>query len=129
MSGLDRARRRIDHVLEDGEGLLGSVVGLEERDGLARRKVAVIATDRRLLLVWLRPGGQLLALPYEDVRRVEVSNGTGGHRLEVDAEQPLVVRSVTDERALELLSTLVTERLGHEHITAPPPKRVRLLSQ
>lgn len=129
MSGLDRARRRIDHRLEDGEGLLASVVGLEDREGLARRKVAVIATDRRLLVVWLRPGGRLVSLPYQEVHDVDARPDGRAQQLEIKADESFVVRAIADGRALELLSTLVHERLGGGRGIPTEVQRVRVLGR
>lgn len=104
----ERAARHLLRQLADDERLLASVVGREVREGWARRRVAVAATDRRLLFVWLRPAPRVVAVPYAEVVDLQVArDGTAERLTVVTATDRHVVQAIVDGSRLRLLTDLV----------------------
>lgn len=128
---VDRNGNQVVAHLEDGEGLLASVGGFEQRRGWARRRVTVAATDQRLLLVWRRPGGPVVAVPYADLHRLELDDAPDGVALHVESDQTsTTVCRIGDRSAVSLLCQLVSGRV--DRVRAAPreaPRRVRILDR
>lgn len=107
MATLDRFVRQTRRFLEPSEGLLATALG---REAGGRRRVAVVATDRRVLLVHLRPEAPR-ELPYTGLE-VTCSRDEGGGRLVLSGPAGRVeVERIADTAAAELLVSLVRRRL------------------
>jgi hypothetical protein len=127
MTTLDRAVRRIARQLEPYEGLLTAVLGLEEQAGEpGRRRVAVIASDHRVFVTQVR-GGPVTVVPLTELKSITAAPDVRGQRIRLEtADGDEVVRCIDDERRLDLLVSLVSERRGVARRTHQP--RVRLIS-
>lgn len=123
MSVLDRAIRIARGTLGPDEGLLASVLG-RETDG--RRRIAVVVTDRRLLLVHLRPQPPV-ALPLDSVQlELDVQGGEATLTVLAAGERHDVAR-IRDVAAARLLAELVAQ-----HAAAPrmePRPGIRLVDR
>jgi hypothetical protein len=106
VAALGHAIRRARARLGPFEGLLGSVLG-RERGG--RRRVAIVATDRRVLLVSLRPEPPV-ELAYGDLSAdLVVDDGHAAVTLRTD-EATHAVDRVGDVAAARLLVDLISQR-------------------
>lgn len=128
MSEDGHKRRGAITGLAHDEALLASVEGLERRDGWARRRVTVAATDRRLLLVWRRPGGAVVDVAYEDLTSIDLVDEDDGALLEIHTpDADYAVRRLEDRQAVSLLCQLVAgrcERAAPQPGDRPPGVRV-----
>lgn len=134
---LDRLVRASASALEDGEGLLGSVLG---RDGDGRSRTALVATDRRLLLILERfVGVQVTAVPYGDITALERVDGDTISITLVTAAGRHVVTRISDEPCVRVALALASRRIAQVDgsgaaspaTTAagtPLPARVRILA-
>lgn len=107
------------------EGLVGCIEG---REAGGRRRVVVIATDRRVLLVMPRRT-PTRRFDYAELREVVQLDGSPGPGLRLVTEDGVhEIDRVGDQRALELLVELLTARCA----TPPTPResapRVRIIA-
>lgn len=118
VSALDRAVRRLTRHFGSDEGLLGTALG-HEAEG--RRRLVVVATDRRMLVSNLRfdPPTEIA---YSDLRDVEVYGEPAAPTLRlVLAEGEQVIARIGDVDRLALLVALLRERIGAPAIRPSVP--------
>jgi hypothetical protein len=136
MSRLDRLVRAAAAALDDFEGLLGSALG---HDGEHRRRVALVATDRRLLLVGERfVGVDVTAIPYGEVTGIERKDGRTLAVTVVTGSGRHTVTDIVDEPSARVALQLVERRAAGEAAAGRPagtpvaaaarPARVRVLA-
>jgi hypothetical protein len=136
MSRLDRLVRAAAAALDDFEGLLGSALG---HDGEHRRRVALVATDRRLLLVGERfVGVDVTSLPYDEITAIEREDGRTLAVTIVTAGGRHSVTDIVDEPSARVALQLAERRAARDAATgqaagtpvagAPRPARVRVLA-
>jgi hypothetical protein len=108
VDGIGRFVRRARRFLEPGEYLVVSILG---REGAGRRRVAIVATDQRLLLVTLRPE-QPVEISYDGLDvDFEEDGATAKLRLRNGNEVHEVVQ-IADIAGAEVFVPLVRERAG-----------------
>lgn len=123
MGLLGRIVRRVRPQLSPDEGLLASVLG-RELDG--RRRVAIIATDRRLLLAALRPEPPI-ELRYRSVSASCEARAGGASITLTTPDATHGIERIGDVTAARLLVDLINQRVDSPQRPAPP-QRVRLIS-
>lgn len=124
----NRAARFVSHHLDQDEALLASVVGVECKDDWSRRRMAVAATTRRVLVVWLRPATPM-SVPYDELAGLDVQTTVEGARITVrTGDDEIVVQRILDQRAAELLGELVAGRVGDAAPEQERPGRVRIVT-
>ncbi len=122
MGALARVVRRLRSDLGPSEGLLASVLG-RERGG--RRRVAIVATDRRLLLATLRPE-PVTELGYAGLEAgLTVEDGRARITLLADGTAHQVDR-VGDVGSARLLVDQIRQRTDPRERPEVPP-RVRIV--
>lgn len=108
MATVDRFVRQVRRYLHPGEGLLATLAG---REPSGRRRVGVVATDRRLLVVTVRPEP-----PAEFAYgQLEIICDTvdGGALLALrTADDVVEIARIADLPRARLLVDLVDRRLG-----------------
>lgn len=103
---LDRFVRRAQDRFDPFEGLVGAVLG-RERGG--RRRVAVVASDHRVLLVTLRPE-PAVEFAYTDLQvDVTISEGSAAIHLE-SPEVEGVVERIADVTRAQFLAEMIGRR-------------------
>jgi hypothetical protein len=117
VDGIDRALRRAQPHLVDGEGIVATALGIEA-DG--RRRQVVILTDRRLLVV-----GRRGETPREfDPDGTAGSFDPSGDLLTfVNGDDEIVLRGVDARGARQLLG-LLSARRPRAHRAAPGTVRI-----
>lgn len=121
MTRADRAVRRASSQLADGESLVASAAGIEA-DG--RRRAAVLVTDRRVLVVWLRGAApEELSLEDATARRSDPGDllTVAGPGLEV------ALRAVERSAADQVVAVLEEHRPRAEAPYAEKVPHVRIL--
>lgn len=125
MSLLDRVVRDTRRELAPMEGLIGCVQGYELG---GRRRLVVVATDRRVFLVAPRRGTPV-RLDYADIDDVSMASDDGGMILTIttaDGSTHDVCR-IEDTHALQLLVELVSARSSADPVPQERPVRVRVI--
>ena len=125
MSLLDRVVRETRRELAPMEGLIGCVQG-RERGG--RRRVVVIATDKRVFFVGPRRGNPV-ELAYPDIEQVVSRSEDSGDVLTVTTTDGAAheVDRIGDRSSLELLVDLVTTRSQADPLPEDRPPKVRII--
>ena len=125
MSLLDRVVRETRRELAPMEGLIGCVQG---REGGGRRRVVVIATDKRVLIVAPRRGAPV-QVDYADIDVVTYHEGDEGLVLHIEASGTThEVDHVADRSALDLLVQLVATRSAAQPLPQETPPKVRIIA-
>ena len=125
MALLDRVVRETRRELAPMEGLIGCVQG-RERGG--RRRVVVIATDKRVFFVGARRGDPV-KLAYPDIDQVVCGSEDDGDVLTVTTTDGTThqVDRIDDRSSLELLVDLVRTRSQADPIPQDGPPKVRII--
>lgn len=122
MAALARIVHRVRQDLDPEEGLLASVLGREHG---GRRRLAIVATDRRLLLVALRPEPPR-ELAYRGLEAdLTVADGAAAVTLRTEGATHEVDR-IGDVAAARILVELIAHRTDTATRATPPP-RVRVV--
>jgi hypothetical protein len=132
VSAIDRGVRRVAGMLEEDEALLAAVLGLEPG---GRRRRVVVASDRRLVVVPLRPGA-VTSIAFDDIDALTVVASDPGHTLTIGTPDALVeVAGIRDATGLWTLTMLASRRTSGARIdldladpTAPSRSHVRRVS-
>lgn len=124
MAVSERVLRRAGKHLEEGEQVLGAVLGAYETTRLgmdAVRNGVLLATDRRVVMFGKRRGGfELESFPYEHISSFEQGRTLMGSTIRMFASGNTVeVKYVNDRRAMAELVSAVKSRMGRGG--APPP--------
>ena len=123
MGALAHVIRRLRADLGPSEGLLASVLG---REAGGRRRVAIVATDRRLLLATLRPQ-PVTELDYTDLEvDLVLEDGRASITLLADGTAHEIDR-ISDVASARLLVDLIGQRTEPGERPASRP-RVRIVS-
>lgn len=131
MGRLDRLVRAATQQLEPGEGLLASLCG---RHPERRGHVAVVATDRRVLVVHERfHGVEVRAVAYAEITGVEREHGVPLGVTLVTPDDPIALTRIRDGAGARVALGLIERRVRGAATAAPGdwpaerPQRVRVL--
>jgi hypothetical protein len=127
----DQALRQLLNDMGPYEGLLASIVGVEDREGRpGRRRVVALATDQRVLIARVRDAARPERLPYAQVMAAEVHHDEHGTHVDVSTrsgEQWRICR-VRDATSAGIFTSLVNDRAGTPARPATRSSRVRILA-
>lgn len=123
MAVSERVLRRAGEHLEEGEQVLGAVLGAYETTRLgmdAVRNGVLLATDRRVVMFGKRRGGfELESFPYEHISSFEQGRTLMGSTIRMFASGNTVeVKYVNDRRAMAELVGVVKSRMGRSSHSA-----------
>lgn len=118
MLRIDRFVGRARQHLGPTEGLVATVVG---REAGGRRRTAIVATDRRLFLVTLRPEPPV-EIPYRDLE-IEVSSSPRSAEIVLTGpDATYAVDRIGDVMGARLFATLVRQRVAAPPRQEPAPR-------
>jgi hypothetical protein len=122
MATIDRFVRRAQDRFDPFEGLVGAVLG---RESGGRRRVAVIASDQRVLLITLRPEPPTeFAYPNLHVN-VTISEGSASIHLKSPTVERVAER-ITDISGAQMLAEMIRRRADIDDAPTVPARIVLL---